>query len=419
MYVEQYKRPTYAEDKLQVALKDDMILVSGSSHPELAHDVAQQLGIQLTEIGVSYFSNTETRVKPTADPACTFRGKRAFVLQTGGAITDPVYTRAMAACRELVASVVTPCEDDYPLSHVTLGLARDARELLEMMPQESFTTKVNDHVMEMGLIMDALRRGGCKEIVLLIPCYPYARQDKKDTSRAPISARFVADLLNIHRPDRIVCFDLHNPGIQGFFKSNCFDNLFATKVMREWMMNNVFMSTVIGDKSYTQKYILIAPDAGALPKVEKVAGYFGLDVLPMNKSRDYEKKNTVKTIQLSVSPDVLKGRSPGELLRGRTPIIVDDMADTCGTVVAAINKLIEYGSDPCIVVVTHGVLSGKAIENINGCDGLKMVLVSDTLPQKVNQARCNKIRVYSIAPMLAEIIRRTLMDKSYASLMEP
>lgn len=246
--------------------------------------------------------------------------------------------------------------------------------------------------------------------------FRYARQDKKDTSRAPISAAVVANIWQLKGVDRIVCFDLHNPCIQGLF-GGCSDNLFATKVMREWLMNNVFHANKVGDPCYANDYVLIAPDAGAAPKVEKVAGYLGLEILTMNKVRDYSTKNKVKSIQLQCAPEMLQGHSPQDFLAGKTAIIVDDMADTCGTVIAAIDKLMSYGVTGCIVAVTHGVLSGAAIERINACEGLKMVLVSDTLPQSENQQRCDKIKVYSVAGMIAEVIRRTVTNKSFSSLM--
>jgi len=360
-YEEPWDNPIY-DHRLTKEL-ENVRLVAGSSHPELARHVAQLLGIKLTDMGVSYFSNTETRIQPTGDPESTFRGKRVFILQTGSA---------------------------------------------------SDKLRVNDHVMEVALMMDACRRGGCKEINLLVPCYPYARQDKKDSSRAPISASVIADIWKTRGVDRIVCFDLHNPGTQGYFP-HCSDNLFATKVIREWLMNGVFGASVVGDKSYTDRFVLIAPDAGAAPKAEKVATYLQLDMLTMNKVRDYSTKNKVKSIQLQCAPEMSAGHT-GDFLAGKTAIIVDDMADTCGTVVAAIDKLMSYGADGCIVVVTHGVLSGNALKTISECKGLKMLLTSDTLPQSENQAKCDKIQVYSVAGMLAEVVRRTITDKSFSSL---
>jgi len=358
---------------------ENVRLVAGNSHPELAKSIADELGIKLIDCGISYFSNTETRIKPTAQANETFRGKSVFILQTGGA---------------------------------------DKSE--ESMREFNQHRSVNDHVMELLLLMDACRRGGCSDITLLVPCYPYARQDKKDTSRAPISASVIAKLLQSQGVDRIICLDLHNSCIQGLFTDpfrRCCDNLFPTKVLREWLMNNVFKTNIVGDPLYTDKFIVIAPDTGAAEKVEKVAGYLGLDFLTMNKVRDYNTNNKVKKIQLQCAPEMLVGHTPHDFLRGRTAIIVDDMADTCGTVVAAIEKLMSYGAEGCIVAVTHGILSGPALERIEKCDGLKLLITSDSLPQRKNVQKCSKIRVYSIAKYMAEVVRRTISNKSFSTLI--
>lgn len=366
IYVEPWRNASYTSSDLQKLRK--VRLVTGRSHPELAAAVSKQLRIPLTDMGVGSFSNTETRINPTREANSTFRGKRVFVLQTGSFI-----------------------------------------------PSQGLT--VNDTFMETLLIIDACVRGGCKEVVLLMPHYPYARQDKKDSSRAPISAALVGKILKGCALARFVSMDLHNPAIQGYFPK-CSDNLFTTKLLREFLMRNVFHATQVGDPNYTNKFVLIAPDAGAAPKVEKIAGYLALDFLTMNKTRDYNTKNKVKTIQLQCAPEMLNGRTPRDFLAGKKAIIVDDMADTFGTVLAAIEKLLSYGVESCLVAVTHGVLSGEAIERINGCSGLEMVIVSDTLPQAENVAKCPKLRVYSIDWMLAEVVRRTVCERSFGTLME-
>lgn len=376
-----YQEPwdwTESDHRLKKGL-DNVRLLAGNSHPVLAQRIAAELGIPLTDGGVSYFSNTETRIKPDSAAAGTFRGKSVFIIQTGSA-----------------------------------DLSEDSvREFGQ-------TRSVNDHIQEVLLLMDACRRGGCNDITLIIPCYPYARQDKKDSSRAPISAAVVAKQFESQGVDRIICLDLHNSCIQGLFTDpfrRCSDNLYPTRVLREWLMNNVFHATTVGDPSYTEKFVVIAPDAGAAQKVEKVAGYLGLDFLTMNKARDYNTKNKVKKIQLQCAPEMLEGKTPQDFLAGRTAIIVDDMADTCGTVVAAIEKLMAYGVEGCIVAVTHGVLSGPALQRIEECDGLKMVVVSDSLPQERNVEKCSKIRVYSVAKFLAELVRRTVVKKSFSTLI--
>lgn len=335
-----------------------MRLVCGSSHPALGERIAEELGIPLMTMGLSRFSNGEVRIKPSSDPEFTLRGARVFVLQTGGSTPDG---------------------------------------------------SINDYLVELLLIMDACRRGGCSELNLLIPCYPYARQDKKDTSRAPISAKAVARMLESQRLDRIVCIDLHNSCIQGMFECCC-DNLFVTTLMTDWFQRNVFRYAV------TARFVLIAPDAGASEKVEKVAKYMKLPFLTMNKTRSHELNNVVHGIQLMATPEMLADAPRGRFLTHRVPIIVDDMIDTCGTVIKAVDKLAEYGAEECIVAATHGVLSGPALDRINACPQLSLVVVSDSLPQQRNLERCSKLRVFGLAGFLAEVVRRTLDNRSLGDM---
>lgn len=254
--------------------------------------------------------------------------------------------------------------------------------------------------MELRLIMDACNRGGCKSMTILVPCYPYARQDKKDTSRAPISTAVVADMLR--HATRVVCFDLHNPCIQALFHQSC-DNLFTTKLQEHWLRTELFA----GGGDYHEQYVLISPDEGAMKKTRIIANKLGLPFMTMSKTRDYSLENHVDEIVLLGNP---------ELLHGKTAIIIDDMIDTAGTVLEAVAKLTYHGAVGCGVIATHGVLSGPAIDRINGCDALTFVLVSDTLPQSANQLRSSKVIVYSISAMLAEVIRRITMDHSLSSL---
>jgi ribose-phosphate pyrophosphokinase len=202
------------------------------------------LGVPLTDTGITKFSNGEIRVKPSSEASATFRGKHVFIIQTGGG---------------------------------------------------NVPTSVTEHVFEVTLMMDAVRRAGCSSITLIIPLYPYSRQDKKDVSKSPISAAVVATIWEKFGVDRVVTFDLHNACIQGFFHKAC-DNIFPTKVLREYLMNNVFGGI---DSDYQKRFLLIAPDTGAAQKVEKVAGYLKLDFLTMSKARDYSTLNIHLTISLT------------------------------------------------------------------------------------------------------------------------
>lgn len=151
-----------------------------------------------------------------------------------------------------------------------------------------------------------------------------------------------------------------------------------------------------------------------MKKTRIIANILGLPFLTMSKTRDYKTENHVEQIVLLFPHDQNNGDQ--SVLRGKTAIIVDDMIDTAGTVIQAVDKLMEFGAVGCGVTATHGVLSGPALERINKCDALKFVLVSDTLPQTENQRKSSKIQVYSIADMLAEVIRRVTVDHSLSSL---
>lgn len=166
----------------------------------------------------------------------------------------------------------------------------------------------------------------------------YARQDKKDSSRAPISSAVVAD--GLRHADRVICFDLHNPCIQGLFKVSC-DNLFTTKLIRQYLMDNVFNAKERGQGDYMSRFVLISPDEGAMKKTRIIANMLGLPFLTMSKTRDYKTENLVENIVLLYDPENLRavGGDVSKLLSGKVAIIVDDMIDTAGTVIQAVEKL--------------------------------------------------------------------------------
>lgn len=290
----------------------------------LANKIAEALGIQLYDCKATTFSNSETRIKPSEEESATFRGRDIFIVQTG-------------------------CAGN--------GLS------------------VNDHLMELQLMMDACRRGQCRSMTLIVPCYFYARQDKKDASRAPISAEVVATNLISCGLDRIICFDLHNPGIQGFFKNSC-DNLFPTKLQRKWLEDNIFNQI----EDYRENVVIISPDAGGTRKVEAVAKVLKCSHNVMSKTRDYRRENYVERITLLVDIRDI-GTAPEEFFKGKTCIIFDDIIDTAGTAVAAINTLKEFGAQKIGLVGTHAPFSGPAIERINACDNL------GTFPKDLYQMR--------------------------------
>lgn len=329
-------------------------IIAGSSHPVLAEAVAKKLRLPLLKSEMQYFSNSELR--PVIGESV--RGKDVFIIQTGGFSARPS----------------------------GLG-AGDWRS-------------VNDYLVETYLLMRTLRRSDARHITLILPFFPYARQDKKDNPRGAISARDVADLLQLGGVHRVVSFDLHAPQIQGFFDVPC-DNLYTAHLIKEYLDAHVFT------RGFKDKFALVAPDEGALKRMREYAGMFGLPLLVLSKERDYRKKNEVERA-------VLIGDAAA--LKGRTAIIIDDMIDTFGTISTASGILKQAGAKSLIVAATHGILSGPALERIQKDAFVGMVLVSDSIPQDKHQAASGKIAVFSLAPMIAEVVKRLSEGASLSAM---
>lgn len=329
-------------------------IIAGSSHPELAARVAKILKAPLVKSEMQYFSNSE--IRPVI--AESVRGRNVFIVQTGGFSQKPS----------------------------GLG-AGDWRS-------------VNDYLIETYLLMRTLKRSDARHVTLVLPFFPYARQDKKDNPRGAISARDVADLFELGGVHRVVSLDLHSAQIQGFFDVPC-DNLYAAHLIKQYLDTHVFK------RGYREKYALVAPDEGALKRMREYAGMFELPLLVLSKERDYRKKNEVERA-------VLIGDSAA--LEGRTAIIIDDMIDTFGTISTASGILKGAGAAGLIVAATHGILSGPALERIEKDAFVQMVLVSDSVPQEKHMAASKKLAVYSVAPLLAEAIDRLSTGKSLSAL---
>jgi ribose-phosphate pyrophosphokinase len=273
-------------------------------------------------------------------------------------------------------------------------------------PETGRQLSVNDMIMETLLIADAVTRSGCKNIILLCPCYPYARQDKKDKARAAISAKCVADLFEAKGIKRIVATELHNPCIQGFFGKSV-DNLYTMDLIIEWLRENEF--PLLSGKD---DYVVISPDEGGFKRGSVFADKLGLPFLAMSKQRDYSQKNVV-------SKNVLLGDS--DALKGKTAIILDDMLDTGGTAIQTIWLLVELGAKDVIICVTHGVLSGNAVERIEGCERLKYLLMSDSLsfPCHANFAKAKgKLRVFTLAKLYSDVVQRLVEGRSISEIFE-
>ncbi|HZN16734.1 MAG TPA: ribose-phosphate diphosphokinase [Micromonosporaceae bacterium] len=257
---------------------------------------------------------------------------------------------------------------------------------------QSMATPVNKWVMETLIMVDALKRGSAKRITVVLPFYPYARQDKKHRGREPISARLVADLLKTAGADRILTVDLHTAQIQGFFDGPV-DHLFAMDTLAS------YVEARYADRPVT----VVAPDSGRVRVAERWTDRLGGCPLAfIHKTRDPLRPNQVITNRVVGDVD------------GRVCLIVDDMIDTAGTVCRAADILADGGAADVLVASTHAVLSDPAIERLKN-SRISEVVVTNTLPLPTDK-QLDKITVLSIAPMVARAIREVFDDGSVTTL---
>ncbi len=306
-------------------------LFTGNANPELAADIAQELNSPLGEARVSRFSDGET--------FCEIREN----------------------VRGLDAYVVQPT-----------------------------SSPVNDNLMELLIMCDALRRASVASITAVIPYYGYARQDRKVAPRTPITSKLVADLLVASGVDRVVCVDLHAGQIQGFFNIP-FDHLYALPV---------FLNDYLKQK-YDAEAVFVSPDAGGVERTRAYSKRLGASLAIIDKRR--ERANVSEVMHLI-----------GDV-KGRDCIIVDDLIDTAGTLCNAARAVMDNGARSVVACATHGVLSGPAVQRIQESP-LSEVVVTNSIRPSEEAAACNKIRFLSIAKLLAEAIRRIHNSDSVSSL---
>ncbi len=310
----------------------ELKIITGNSNDQLAKSIASEAGVSLISCEVKRFADGEVQV----DVHENVRGKDIFVVQS----TCP---------------------------------------------------PVNENYMELFVMMDALKRASAERITAVLPYYGYARQDRKASPRAPISAKLCADLLSAAGANRVVALDLHAAQIQGFFDVP-FDHLFAIPTLaREW--RNIYGK---GDE-----FVVVSPDAGGVERVRAFAKRIECSIAIIDKRR--VKPNEAKAINLV-----------GDVT-GKTAVILDDMIDTAGTLTQAVDSLIKNGAKRVISVATHGVFSGPALSRLNESQ-IEQVLVTDTIPQAKNMEACKKLKVVSMAPVLAAAIRRIHDNESVSSL---
>ncbi|XP_045581184.1 ribose-phosphate pyrophosphokinase 1 isoform X1 [Procambarus clarkii] len=338
-------------------------IFSGSSHPDLAQRVVDRLGIDLGKVVTKKFSNLETCVEIGE----SVRGEDVYIVQSG--------------CGE-----------------------------------------INDNLMEMLIMINACKIASAARVTAVIPCFPYARQDKKDKrceipeklgrnwmrlrgevetaapvaelgalSRAPISAKLVANMLSVAGADHIITMDLHASQIQGFFDIPV-DNLYAEPAVLKWIRENI---------PEWGNAIIVSPDAGGAKRVTSIADRLNIEFALIHKER--KKANEVASM-------VLVGD-----VKDRIAILVDDMADTCGTICHAAEKLMEAGATKTYAILTHGIFSGPAVSRINNAC-FEAVVVTNTIPQEQHMKDSNKIQLIDVSNILAEAIRRTHNGESVSFL---
>ncbi len=304
-------------------------LLCGTANRPLAEEVSQHLGVPLSDMLVTKFSDGEVRVQINE----SIRGADVYVIQ--------------------------------PLSY-----------------------PANQHIMELLLIVDALKRSSAGRITAVVPYFAYARQDRQDKPRTPVSARVLADLITVVGTQRVVTVDLHSPQIQGFFDIPV-DHLSALPVLYDYIRKNLIL----------ENPIVVSPDAGGVERARQLANKLGCGIAIIYKRRPEPNKAEVLDVVGNIE--------------GKEAIIIDDLIDTAGTVVAAANMLINKGAKRVIACATHGVFSGPAVERLTNSP-IEQVIVTNTIP--LEDKRFNKLQVVSVAPLLAEAIKRIHEEESVSSL---
>jgi ribose-phosphate pyrophosphokinase len=250
-------------------------------------------------------------------------------------------------------------------------------------------TPVERNLMELFLMIDALKRASADRITAVMPYYGYARQDRKDRSRVPISAKVVATMLEAAGANRLLALDLHAAQIQGFFNVPV-DHLFAAPVMIEY-----FRSTDLS------KAIVVSPDAGGVERARAFAKRLEVPLAIIDKRRD--------------APNVAEIMHIIGDVEGRDCLIIDDLIDTAGTLVKGAEALLKKGARSVSACATHAVLSGPAVERIAG-SAIKEVVFSDSIPLRPDAAACGKVRVLSVASLLARAIQSIHEETSVSTL---
>jgi ribose-phosphate pyrophosphokinase len=286
-----------------------------------------------------------------------------------------------------------------PLGKVVIGRFSDGEVMVELMEHvrgkdvyiiQPTCAPSNDNLMELLVMIDAVKRSAARRITAVIPYYGYARQDRRPrTARVAITARLVADMIQVAGANRVLTMDLHADQIQGFFNIPV-DNIYASLVL-------------LGDiwRSEPSDLLVVSPDVGGVVRARAHAKHLEADLAIIDKRRP--KPNEAKVMHII-----------GEV-QGRTCVLIDDLVDTAGTLCEAAAALKSHGAKKVLAYCTHPVLSGKAVERISASQ-LDELVVTDTIPLKPEARACKQIRQVSIAEVLAESMRRLAEDDSISSL---
>jgi ribose-phosphate pyrophosphokinase len=312
---------------------EQMRLFAGSGNPELAASIAKRLNVQLGDVKITKFADGETYVKFEE----SVRGTDAFIIQP----TCP---------------------------------------------------PVDSNLVELLIMIDALRRASAHRITAVLPYYGYARQEKKDRPREAITAKLIADIITASGADRVVALDLHADAIQGFFNIPL-DHLTSISIFADYFRKNPIKDLVI-----------VSPDEGRVKKARKLVSLLGA---PLAVGYKHHPEHQVTEVT-DIAGDV----------RGRRPLIIEDMITTGGSIVEAVNALVANGCIPEIrVAATHGILARDAADRLQNHPAIAEVIITDSVPLPDDKKR-PKIKVVTVADLLAEGIRRVNQDQSVTSLFE-
>ncbi len=310
----------------------EICVISGNAHKELAEKICTCLDIPFSEVMCGRFSEGEIRVQIVSN----VRGKDVFIVQP----TCP---------------------------------------------------PTNDNLMELLILIDAAKRASANRITAVLPFYGYARQDRKDQPRVPITAKLVANLITAAGVDRVLCMDLHASQIQGFFDIPV-DHLYAINTICEYF-----------EQMNLKNVVVVSPDVGGIRMARAYAKRLGAGLAIIDKRRNSPEETEVMNILGKV--------------KGKNAILVDDMVATGGSLIEAIKAIKEMGVEKVYAAVSHGVLSGSAAEKLNDCKALDELVISDSIPL-AKAKRFPKIKQLTVAPLLAEAIKRIHNEQSISCLFD-